>query len=78
MSHRKNQVLLERIATVLKGLRELKGVSQQDVYNDTNIHLGRIESSKANINITTLSDLCKYFEIKLSKFLEMVESSENN
>ena len=65
--------LLQRIALVLKQLREEKGVTQEDVYNDTNIHVGRIETSKANLSVSTLSALCKYFKIKLSDFHKMVE-----
>lgn len=74
MSQRKNKILLERIGTVLKALRQEKNISQQDVFNDTNIHLGRIETSKANLSISTLSDLCNYFEIQLSEFFSRVEN----
>lgn len=66
--------LLQKISLVLKQLRDEKDVTQEDVYNDINIHVGRIESAKANLSVSTLSALCKYFKIKLSDFHKMVEN----
>jgi transcriptional regulator with XRE-family HTH domain len=65
--------LLQRIAIVIKKLREESNLTQEDVYNDTNIHVGRIETAKGNLSVSTLSSLCKYFKIKLSDFFQMVE-----
>ncbi len=65
--------LLKKIAVAVKKLRDDNGLTQQDVYNDTNIHVGRIETSKANLSVSTLSALCKYFKIKISDFFEIVE-----
>jgi len=67
--------LLQKIALAIKQLRETKGVSQEEVYNDINIHIGRIETAKANLSVSTLSALCKYFKIKISEFHKMVEES---
>jgi transcriptional regulator with XRE-family HTH domain len=66
--------LLQKIALVIKQLREENNLTQEDVYNDTNIHIGRIETSKANLSVSTLSALCKYFKIKISEFHKRVES----
>lgn len=65
--------MLRSIAEVIKDLRHKKGVSQQDVFNDINIHVGRIETAEANLSVSTLSDLCNYFNIKLSDFHKRVE-----
>ena len=73
MGQIRDSKLLQRIALVTKQLREEKGLTQEDVYNDTNIHIGRIETAKANLSVSTLSALCKYFKIKISEFLRMVE-----
>ncbi|TMI63726.1 MAG: helix-turn-helix transcriptional regulator [Bacteroidetes bacterium] len=70
----RNTKLLNKIALVIKELREENGLSQEDVYNDTNIHIGRIETSKANLSVSTLSALCKYFKIKISDFHKRIES----
>ena len=69
----KNSKLLKGIAAVLKELRDVKNVSQEEVYNDTNIHVGRIETAKANPTVSTLAALCKYFGISLSDFYKRVE-----
>ena len=68
MGKRKNEELLRKIALRIKGLREAKGVTQEDFYNDTGIHVGRIESLKRNISITTIEDICNYFDIAISEF----------
>lgn len=74
MEQLRDTQLLQRIALVIKQLRESKGVSQEDVYNETNIHIGRIETAKANVSVSTLSALCKYFKLPLSEFHKKVES----
>jgi len=74
MEQIRNDKLLEKIAAVVKKLREKKGVSQEKVYNDTNIHVGRIESGKANLSVSTLAALCKYFKVRMSDFFKEVES----
>ena len=73
MANIKDIKLLQKIALALKELREKKDLTQEEVYNETNIHIGRIETGKANINISTLAALCTYYQIKLSDFLKMVE-----
>lgn len=65
--------LLQKIALVLKKLREEHRITQEQVYNDTNIHIGRIETASANLSVSTLSALCKYFKMELSTFHKMVE-----
>lgn len=69
----KDTKLLQKIALVIKQLRETKNVTQEDVYIEINIHIGRIETAKANLSVSTLSALCKYFKIKISDFHRMVE-----
>lgn len=66
--------LLQKVAIVIKQLREEKNMTQEDVYNDTNIHIGRIETAHANLSVSTLSALCKYFKVKISEFHLKVES----
>jgi len=66
--------LLQKIAIIIKELREREKFTQEDVYNDTNIHVGRIETAKANLSVSTLSALCKYFKISLSDFHKRVEN----
>ncbi len=71
---RDNRILL-RIALVLKDLRDEKEVSQDEVYSQTNIHIGRIEAGISNPTISTLAVLIRNtLEFKFSDFFYRVET----
>ena len=61
---------LIKMAKRIKSLRQEKGVSQQDVYNDTGIHFGRIEQGKRDIGYLTLVRICNYFDISIKDFFD--------
>jgi transcriptional regulator with XRE-family HTH domain len=65
----KNDELIKQIVLLIKQLREKRCLTQEDVYNDTGIHIARIETAKVNISISTLQALTMYFEISLETFL---------
>lgn len=65
---RSNKILLQAIAVRLRSLRKERNLSQIDVYIDTDIHIGRIERGQTNISVTTLSDICDYYQISLVEF----------
>lgn len=69
----KDDVLLKSVALRVKSLREELNISQEQFYNETDIHIGRIETGRNNISISTLSRLCHYFNISLSDFFKKVE-----
>ena len=73
MTQIKDIALLKKIATVLKEIRLANKLTQSDVYYDTGIHIGRIESFKVNLSIVTLSTICNYFEITLVEFFKRIE-----
>lgn len=58
-----NKEILLSLANEIKVLRKEKNLTQQDVYNDTGIHLARIEQGKRNISFITLYKLSMYFNI---------------
>lgn len=66
---RKDTVLIDKIAYRIKQLRIEKGITQDTFFIDTDIHIARIESGKSNITVSTLSAICKYFNISLIDFL---------
>ena len=68
----RNNTLIKTIGEKLQGLREKKGVSQIDVYIETNINVKRIEAGTQNITVSTLSDLCDYYEITLKDFFKEI------
>jgi transcriptional regulator with XRE-family HTH domain len=63
-----NQELLFNLAKQLKELRKQKNLTQEEVYNDTGIHVGRIEQGKRDISFTTLCKLADYFSVNLNSF----------
>lgn len=68
MSQIKNQKLVEQVALKLKAIREERHLTQEIVYHDTGIHIGRIEAGSANITLSTLDSLCTYFDTDLAIF----------
>ena len=74
MKQIRDKKLLQKISIVIKQLRQENDLTQEDVYNEINIHIGRIETANANLSVSTLSALCKYFKIKISDFHKMVEN----
>jgi transcriptional regulator with XRE-family HTH domain len=70
MSQRNNTQLQKLIAQRIKELRVLKKVSQQQVYNDTDVHVGRLEAAKINATVNTIAVLCDYFDISLPLFFK--------
>ena len=73
MGQLRDDILLEKIIKKLKTLRLAKNVSQEEIYNETDIHIGRIESRKLNITVSTLSKLCDYFGISLETFFREIK-----
>ena len=59
-----------------QGASGRKGVSQETVYEDTGLHIGRIETERHNITVSTLSRLCDYYGITLSEFFEGIKVPE--
>jgi len=65
-----DKVLVDKIVIKIKKLREQNQVTLQEFYNDTGIHLARIESEKRDLPISTLKRICEYFNVSLSEFLK--------
>lgn len=65
--------LLKAIACRLRELRAAKGLSQEAVYEDTGIHIGKIETEKYNITVSTLAKLCRYYGTSLEAFFKGME-----
>ncbi len=69
----KNKELLTSISLALKELRAEEGLTQQNVKDDTGIHIGRIETTTNDPSSSTIFELCKYFKIPLSDFYQRLE-----
>lgn len=70
---RRNEELVKAIGKRLRELRLSKGLSQDVVYIDTDIHIARVEMGRYNITISTLSDLCDYYGVSLEEFFKGIK-----
>ena len=71
---RRDEQLMLAIAKRLKEIREKKGFSQQYVYIDTDLNIGKIEVGKTNISVSTLAILCKYYGVTLEEFFRGIDT----
>lgn len=69
---RRNDVLVEQVVERLKTIRRDRGLTQENVRFDTDLNIGRIESGRHSISLTTLADLCDYYGIPLEDFFKKI------
>ncbi len=69
MNDKKKKELLLTLAKKVKELRTNKGLTQEEAFNDTGVHFGRIEQGQRDISFTTLYKICNYFDLSMSEFL---------
>lgn len=69
---RRNDILVEQVVERLKMVRRERGLTQENVRFDTDLNIGRIESGKLSISLTTLADLCDYYNVPLEDFFKKI------
>lgn len=60
--------LQAEVVSRLIRLRRERGLTLQEVYDATGIHVARLEASKANLTVLTLATLCRHYEVALEDF----------
>lgn len=70
---RRNDKLLKKVAERIKELRAERDITQEVFYNDTGINIGRIERAKRDIGITTIENICNYFDISIQDFFKNIK-----
>lgn len=73
-NERYNEPVVRGVVAQLRELRHARNLSQKQVFSDTDINIGRIESGRGNISVSTLADLCAYYGIPLREFFERLEA----
>ncbi len=73
MIQRRDDKLLEQIADRFRALRKERLLTQDAVYEDTGVDIGRIEKSRINPSISTINSLCEYYEISLEEFFRDIK-----
>ena len=66
----RDEILLQKIASKIKALRNEVGISQKELHNITDINIDRLEGAKANVTVGTIQKLCKHFKITLADFFK--------
>lgn len=69
----KDEALLSAMVQGLKTLRTERQLTQEDVYNDTGIHISRIETGRVNVSLSTLKALLNYYQTSLSQFFQNIQ-----
>lgn len=72
-NYKDDEILLMEIGKKLQKIRNSKGLSQEDVYIDTDLNMSRIEGGKTDIRLSTLLKLCKYYNISLEEFFRGID-----
>lgn len=68
----KDQALLRLTVDGLKVLRKQRNLTQEDFYNDTGIHISRVETGRVNITLSTLKTILDYYQVPLSVFFQQI------
>jgi transcriptional regulator with XRE-family HTH domain len=69
----KDEALLSAMVQGLKSLRTERQLTQEDVYNDTGIHISRIETGRGNVSLSTLKAILNYYQTSLSLFFQNIQ-----
>lgn len=73
-AQRRNDFLVRQVAVRLKEVRKNRNLTQEVVRFDTDMNIGRIESGHHSISLTTLADLCDYYQISLEEFFQGIKT----
>ena len=69
----KDKKLLLAVVAGIKAIRLKKGITQEEFYNNTGIHISRIETGRVNITLSTLKSVLSYFDLSLAKFFDEIK-----
>ena len=70
----KDQLLINSVVAGLRLLRTEQKITQEDFYNDTGIHISRIETGRVNISISTLKAILDYYKVTMSSFFDRINN----
>ena len=73
MGQYRDEKLLNKIVAKIKKLRTQHDITLDQFYTETNVHISRIESSKANISVSTMNKICERFGMTLHEFFKDID-----
>lgn len=63
MAKTRNTKFIKLVVERIKEIREKQGITQEVVFYDTGINIGRIERGERDISLSTIKAICEYFEV---------------
>lgn len=63
-----------QIILALKYLRIRSNVTQEEFYEQTGIHIGRVEAGKSNLTLLTVMRICRYYKITPKELFDLAEN----
>ena len=69
----KYPLLLNELARRLKSVREERHLTQQEVYDATGVHVGRLEVGRRDVALTTVALLCQYYGVNMAVIVAELE-----
>ena len=73
MAKTRNIAFIKIVALRIKQIREKNGITQEVVFYDTGINIGRIERGERDISLTSLKAICEYFDISVQDFFKGIK-----
>jgi len=73
--HAKSDVyeVLKRLGMRLQAIRKENGLTQRELYNQTRVHVARIEKGRVNLSLATLLTLCQALGVKAWQVLKILD-----
>lgn len=72
----RNEKLNTAVGERLRTLRLERGLSQEKVYFQTNIHLSNIENGRRDMTFVTLLELCDTYNITIREFFDGLDDEK--
>lgn len=63
-------IAIKSVAERLRAIRVAKGITQEAVYFNTGLNMRRVEGGKTNLSISTICELCKFYNITLEELFK--------
>lgn len=73
----RNDLLLKAIGQRLRQIRLERELSQEEVLFDADIYLTRIEAGQLNITISTLTELCRGYNLSIKDLFKDLSYGES-
>ncbi|RPD44121.1 XRE family transcriptional regulator [Hymenobacter sediminis] len=65
-----SEAVASEIVRRLQELRRERLQTQQEVYDATGVHIGRLEAQRANMTLRTLVILTRYYDVSLTELFQ--------